>query len=127
MEFFVELFNARQYYENCARDIKSTLDIEDSKQLWNQYQKCFDKYQAIKVNIDSLYSKRNKYLTEIDQLLVYDPSTNRTFDLEAEINKIKERYDKENALNDKNKQNYILELKRLQHKNQTKSSEHDEN
>jgi hypothetical protein len=76
--------------------------------LWNQYKKCFDNYQTIKDSIDTLYSKRNKYLNEIDQLIVYDPATNKTFDLEGELKKIKERYDIQNALNDKNKENYIV-------------------
>lgn len=55
----------------------------------------------------------------------YDPNANRDFDLEEQLRKIKERYDKENANNDKNKQNLIAELKSLQHQSQTKSTKID--
>lgn len=62
MEFFVQLSNARQSYEVCVNELRSNIDIDDSRSLWTQYQACFDKYQALKDNIDRLYSKRNKYL-----------------------------------------------------------------
>lgn len=59
--------------------------------------------------------------------MLYDPSANKDFDLQAQLRRIKERYDRENAVNDKNKQNLIVELKKLQHKSQLKSTEHDQN
>ncbi len=57
--------------------------------------------------------------------MVYDPNANKQFDLDDELKKIKQRYEQENKVNDKNKQNLIIELKRLQQKNQLKTTQYD--